>query len=139
MRYSILIDLTLNRYVVIVACVIAFILLSTFPGWHEERDENGSDVEIKPFPSRPVSQCVLIALVLGFSLGIISILWQHINSSSTASMAEILNYGAVSGHVGVGSMALGWIAVIIIGIVATAMLVMIMSISLIRRLTDDEE
>ncbi|KAJ5983392.1 hypothetical protein N7481_005491 [Penicillium waksmanii] len=127
--------LSLNRYVVIVAYVEAFILLSTFPGWYEERDENGSDVEVKPFPSRPVSQCVLLALMLGFSLGVISILWQHINSSS---MAETLNYGAVSGHIGVGSMALGWAAAAIIGIVGSAMQVVISSISLIRRLTDEE-
>jgi hypothetical protein len=133
-----MIGLILNRYVVIVACVIAFVLLSTFPGWHEERDESGSDVEVKPFPSRPVSHGVLVVLVIGFCLGITSILWQHINSSSTASMAEILNYGAVSGHVGAGSMALGWISVFIIGMVGLAMQVLIMSISILRRLTDDD-
>jgi hypothetical protein len=32
--------------------------------------------------------------------GLITILWQHVNSSATATMAEILTYGAVSGHVG---------------------------------------
>jgi hypothetical protein len=139
MRYSILIGLILNRYVVIVACVIAFILMSTFPGWHEESGGSGSDIEVKPFPSRQVLRGVLIVLVIGFGLGIISILWQHINSSSTASVAEILSYGAVSGHVGAGSMALGWISVAIIGLVGTAILTMILSISMLRKLTDDSE
>jgi hypothetical protein len=93
MRYSILIGLILNRYVVIVACVIAFILMSTFPGWHEESGGSGSDIEVKP----------------------------------------------VSGHVGAGSMALGWISVAIIGLVGTAILTMILSISMLRKLTDDSE
>lgn len=53
-------------------------------------------------------------------------------------MVETLTYGVVSGHVGPAAMALGWIAVGLIGIAALGMIVMIMSISLIRKLTDDE-
>ncbi|KAJ5089411.1 hypothetical protein N7532_008095 [Penicillium argentinense] len=125
-------------YLTIVVCLVAFVLLSTFPAWHEERDEDGSVVEVKPFPSRPVTQAIAIALVVGFGLGLVSILWQHINSSSTASMAETLTYGAVSGHVGAGAMALGWVAIGIIGVVGLGIVAMIMSISLIRLSTDDD-
>lgn len=117
---------------------IGFLLLSTFPGWHEEVDDSGSEREVKPFPSRPVSYAVFYALAIAFAFGFVSALWQHINSSSTASMVETLTYGVVSGHVGPAAMALGWIAVGLIGIAALGMIVMIMSISLIRKLTDDE-
>jgi hypothetical protein len=41
----------------IILALLSTVLLATFPGWHEERDERtGSDVDVKPFPSRPVSQ-----------------------------------------------------------------------------------
>lgn len=54
-------------------------------------------------------------------------------------MAETLTYGAVSGHVGTAAMVLGWFAVGLIGTVAIGLLIMIMSISLIARLTDESE
>lgn len=53
-------------------------------------------------------------------------------------MVETLTYGAVSGHVGPAAMALGWIAVGMVGVAAFGLLIMIMSISLIRKLTEEE-
>ncbi|KAJ6059214.1 uncharacterized protein N7446_008797, partial [Penicillium canescens] len=108
-------------YIVVGLIFICFILLSTFPGWHEEVDENGSEREVKPFPSELVLSICFLAMGAGFGFGLISVLWQHINSSSTATMAETLTYGAVSGHVGGAAMALGWIstglsAVVFIGL-----------------------
>jgi hypothetical protein len=61
-------DNVLFSGVLLMAVIIAFfsfILLSTFPNWHEERDEHtGSDVDVKPFPSRPVSQIVLACTIV---------------------------------------------------------------------------
>lgn len=54
-------------------------------------------------------------------------------------MAETLTYGAVSGHVGTAAMVLGWFAVGLIGVATIGLLIMIMSISLLRRLTDDSD
>ena len=79
------------------------------------------------------------AIALGFGFGLISVLWQHINSSSTASMAETLTYGAVSGHVGSAAMALGWVGVALLGLVTVGLLIMKLSIELIMRLTYDDE
>ena len=111
----------------------------TFPGWHEETDDEGSEVEVKPFPSRPVTYVALGASTLGFIFALISVLWQHVNSSAAGTMAETLTYGAVEGHVGTGAMILGWAGVALICIVALAMLVMIMSVSIIRQLDDEDE
>ena len=130
--------LELFRFIVIVVAILCFVMLSTFPGWHEEVDEAGSTVEVRPFPSRLVSQAAMVALAVGFAFGIISALWQHISTAAAASMAEKLSYGQINGHVGPAAMALGWIGVALIGVVALGLLVMILSINLIRRLTDDE-
>ncbi|KAJ6095280.1 hypothetical protein N7486_006026 [Penicillium sp. IBT 16267x] len=126
-------------YIAVVLAFGCFILMSTFPGWHEEKNESGSEIEVKPFPSRPVSQIALGLISRSFGFSFISVLWQHINSSSTASMAETLTYGAVSGHVGTAAMVLGWFAVGLIGVVAIGLLIMILSISLITRLSDESE
>jgi len=42
-----------------VLAFITFILLATFPGWHVETNQEGSDVDVKPFPKRAVSQAAL--------------------------------------------------------------------------------
>ncbi|KAA8566090.1 hypothetical protein EYC84_008694 [Monilinia fructicola] len=55
-------DMIVFPYLIIIAIIFAFIcllLLATFPGWHEEEDALGSEREVKPFPSRPVSQVAL--------------------------------------------------------------------------------
>ncbi|KAJ6021626.1 Ca2+ regulator and membrane fusion protein Fig1-domain-containing protein [Penicillium herquei] len=124
-------------FIVVAAAAICFLMLATFPGWHEELDDAGSDVEIKPFPSRQVMQAALVTSALGFAFGLISALWQHINSAA-ASMAEKFSYGQITGHVGPAAMAFGWIGVVLIGVVAHGLLVMIVSISLIRMLTADD-
>ncbi|KAJ5981768.1 hypothetical protein N7522_013396 [Penicillium canescens] len=125
-------------YIVVGLIFICFILLSTFPGWHEEVDENGSEREVKPFPSELVLSICFLAMGAGFGFGLISVLWQHINSSSTATMAETLTYGTVSGHVGGAAMALGWISTGLSAVVFIGLLVIKLSISILASLTADE-
>ncbi|GFF22893.1 hypothetical protein IFM51744_04099 [Aspergillus udagawae] len=125
-------------FIAVILTFLCFILLATFPGWHEEIDENGSEREVKPFPSRPVSQAALGLSALGFMFGLVSILWQHINSSAAGTMSESLTYGAIEGHVGTAAMILGWAAVVCLGIVSLALLIMILSIRMLAKLTDEE-
>ncbi|EIT73576.1 hypothetical protein AO1008_04837 [Aspergillus oryzae 100-8] len=124
-------------FIAVAVAFICFLALATFPGWHEEVDEDGSEREVKPFPSRRVSQAALGMSTLGFIFALISILWQHINSSAAGTMSESLTYGAIESHVGTAAMVLGWAAVVCLGVVALALLVMIMSISLLRQLTEE--
>jgi len=42
-----------------VLAFVTFVLLATFPGWHVETNQEGSDVDVKPFPKRAVSQAAL--------------------------------------------------------------------------------
>ncbi|KAJ5664658.1 hypothetical protein N7462_011471 [Penicillium macrosclerotiorum] len=130
-----------EKIVIITIILIAtcLIVLSTFPGWHEEFDETGSDIEVRPFPKPSAVTACLFTTGLGFGFGLTSILWQHINSSSTASMTETLTYGAASGHVGSSAMALGWIGVGLIALVGLGILTMKLSISYIKRLHDEND
>ena len=114
--------------------VICFIILSTFPRVLVEIDDD-SEMDYKP-PSVGPYHAVIGASTVGFAFGLISALWQHINSSATASMAETLNYGLVAGHVGPAAMALGWIGVALIGLVAFGLLIMLLSIRRLSLLTD---
>ncbi|KAF3387323.1 hypothetical protein F1880_001416 [Penicillium rolfsii] len=120
-------------FIVVILTFICFLLLSTFPGWHNEVDETGSEREVKPFPSQHVVVACLFVSGIGFGFSLISILWQHINSSSTASMAETLTYGTVTGHVGGVAMALGWAAVGLIAFVGFGLFVMKLSIDILER------
>lgn len=120
----------------IAMCFVTFLIISTFPGWHQETDDVESEKEVMPFPSRALTHLSLVTSILGFAFGFISLLWQHINSSSTATMAEVLTYGAIEGHIGTAAMALGWVSVFVVSMVAIGILVEILSNSLIRRLVD---
>ncbi|KAJ5133715.1 uncharacterized protein N7443_004660 [Penicillium atrosanguineum] len=102
-----------------------------------EIDEDGSEMDVKS-PSLGPYHALIGASTVAFAFGLISALWQHINSSATASMAETLNYGLVTGHVGPAAMALAWIGVALIGLVAFGFLIMLISIRLLKNLTDDE-
>ena len=117
---------------------LAFMGLATFPGWHEEHNhETGSDINIKPFPSRPVSQGVLFLLCAASLFLGTSALWQHVAAASAASMIDSGSQGFLSGHVGPAAAGLVWLTLALVGVAAIAILVMVMSIRLLDRLTDE--
>lgn len=117
---------------------ICFLIMGTFPGWHEEQDEVEDTIEVKPFPVRRTANAAVTSILAGSIFAFISILWQHLNTSATASMIETLSYGGVTCHVGPAAMSLAWIAVALIMITGLGLSVMMMSISLIRRLTEED-
>lgn len=65
-------------------------------------------------------------------------MWQHTASVAAATTAQDLGYGTVRSEVGAASMALGWLGLTFLAISAIGLLVMIMSIQLLDRLTDDD-
>ncbi|KAJ4301000.1 hypothetical protein N0V90_003089 [Kalmusia sp. IMI 367209] len=123
-------------FMAIVLSLISFCLLGTFPGWSEEAT-GGSDVDVKPFPSRPVSQVALSCAAVAAILSLIAGLWQHVGSVGAAAMAEMANYGNVKADIGTGAVAMGWAGVFITTMPAIGLFVMIMSIIVLDRLTDD--
>jgi len=125
---------------IIAAVVLAFaavLLLGTFPGWHKDVDAEGDEHEIKPFPSRLVTSVALACLILSFIFALISTLWQHIAAVAVATSLSTFIGGAITSHVGATSMALGWTAVGLLALAIMGVLVMILSIQLLDRLTDE--
>ncbi|KAJ9196898.1 hypothetical protein DTO166G4_5340 [Paecilomyces variotii] len=133
-------DAVVFPYLIIVAIVLAFfcfILLATFPGWHEETDATGSEREVKPFPSRPVSQAALALIFVSSVFVLVSVLWQHTASVAASTIAQDMGNGSVKSGVGTSAMVLGWFGFGFLVVVTIGLLVMILSISLLRELTDD--
>ncbi|KAL9094823.1 MAG: hypothetical protein Q9165_002772 [Trypethelium subeluteriae] len=128
-------------YLLIVAIILAFVcflLLATFPGWHEETDaRTGSDVDIKPFPSRPVSQIALALIFISSVFVLVSVLWQHTASVAASQVAQDLGNGSVKSGVGTSAMVLGWFGFGLLVVVTIGLLVMILSIRLLDKLADE--
>lgn len=53
-------------------------------------------------------------------------------------MTEILNYGAVSGHVGAVAMALGWLSIGLLVITWMGLFWIKLNLTMIRQLVEDE-
>jgi len=127
-----------HRIVAIILAFVTFLLLATFPGWHEEHDgRTGSEIDVKPFPSRPVSQVALALIFIASIFILVSVLWQHTASVAAAQVAQDFGNGSVLSGVGTTAMVLGWVAFAIFVLVTIGLLVMILSIHLLDRLTDD--
>ncbi|KAI9886593.1 MAG: hypothetical protein M1823_001635, partial [Watsoniomyces obsoletus] len=128
-------------YLIIVAIILAFIcflLLATFPGWHEEIGEHGEVQERKPFPSRPVSQVALALIFISSIFVLVSVLWQHTASAAATTIAQDLGNGSVKSGVGTTAMILGWFSFALLIIVTIGLLVMILSLQMMASLTDDD-
>ncbi|KAK4033970.1 Ca2+ regulator and membrane fusion protein Fig1-domain-containing protein [Parachaetomium inaequale] len=125
-------------FISIIFGFVCFLLLGTFPNWHTETGDDGSEREVKPFPSRPVTQLALLLVSAASLFALVAALWQHLSGAATSTMAGTLMYGTVSGQVGAGAMALGWIATALLFVVMIGLLVMILSISVLAQLTNDD-
>lgn len=132
-------DMIVFPYLVIIAIIFAFVcllLLATFPGWHEEEDSEGSEREIKPFPSRPVSQVSLAIIFIASIFILVSVLWQHTASVAASVIAEDFGNGSVRSGVGTSAMVLGWFSFTLLIIVTIGLLVMILSIRVLGQIMD---
>ncbi len=118
----------MRSIVAVALALIAIILMASFPGWHEETDDRGSERDVKPFPSVAVVSVALAALVLGSLLSLVSMMWQHTASVAVATTAQDMGYGTIGSEVGAAAMALGWVGLGTFVIPAIGMLVMLLSI-----------
>lgn len=128
--------LTSTRFISIGFSILSFLLLATFPGWHEEEDSEGSDREVKPFPSRPVSQAALCFLGISAMMTLLSAFWQHMASSNTATLMKLVTAGAVQVEVGAAAMGLGWATFSLNAIQFVGIFIMVLSIRTLSMLAD---
>lgn len=127
-------DMIVFPYLLIIAIIFAFIcllLLATFPGWHEEEDSEGSEREVKPFPSRPVSQVALAIIFIASIFVLVSVLWQHTASVAASIIAQDFGNGSVMSGVGSSAMVMGWFSFTLLIIVTIGLLVMILSMAVL--------
>lgn len=127
---------SLYSIIAVIFAFICFLLLATFPGWHEEQDDNTSDssavVLKKPFPTRPVSQVALALVFIAAVFILVSVLWQHTASVAASIVAADLANGSVRSGVGTSAMVMGWFSFTLLIIVTIGLLVMILSMAIIQ-------
>lgn len=126
----------LYSIIAIIFAFICFLLLATFPGWHEEEDSDGSEREVKPFPSRPVSQVSLAIIFIASIFVLVSVLWQHTASVAASVIAQDFGNGSVRSGVGTSAMVMGWFSFTLLIIVTIGLLVMILSIRVLAQIMD---
>ena len=116
---------------------IIFCLLATFPGWHQEVDENGSERDVKRFPNRSLSQLACGLSAVTAFLALISSLWQHTAAVAAATTAENMGYGFVKSSVGGAAMGLGWAAFAALLLPFLGLLILILSLRVFDELADE--
>lgn len=116
---------------------VALILLATFPGWHEGRDERtGSDVEVKSFPWHNILR---LSLAFAFSASVLLLmasLWQHVGCVGAAEMADIAYYSSVQTEVGAAAMGMTWAGFGLSTMVSIGLTTMIISIAVLANSTN---
>ncbi|KAF2401574.1 hypothetical protein EJ06DRAFT_528757 [Trichodelitschia bisporula] len=124
-------------FMAIVLVFFAVVTLATFPGWHQETDDTGEEIDVKPFPSKVAIK--FCSLTSGFAtvFCIVSALWQHTAAVSAATMIEGLSYGNLKASVGPGAMALSWLGVALLCVVNLGIVVMWASMAILDQLTED--
>ncbi|KIV96333.1 hypothetical protein PV10_00214 [Exophiala mesophila] len=128
-------------YLIIIAIVLAFLtflLLATFPGWHTTVGHDGSEQEVRPFPPRAVSQVALATIFIASVFILVSVMWQHTAAVAATAVAQDLGNGSVKAGIGTAAMVLGWFGFGLLVVVTLGLLVMILSIQLLDRLTDED-
>lgn len=125
-----------NSIIAIIFAFICLLLLATFPGWHEEEGSEGSEREVKPFPSRPVSQIALAIIFIASIFVLVSVLWQHTASVAASIIAQDLANGSVLSGVGSSAMVMGWFSFTLLIIVTIGLLVMILSMQVLEHIMD---
>lgn len=84
-----------------------------------------------------MSQIALALIFIASIFVLVSVLWQHTASVAAATVAQDLGNGSVRAGVGTAAMVLGWFGFVLLIIVTIGLLVMILSIHLLDKLTDD--
>lgn len=124
----------------IIACSLIFLstaILTTFPGWHEEKDDNGSERDVKPFPSRSMSILAAALQTFGFLLSLVAMVWQHCSAISYAVSIERFTGGTIIGRVGLTAITIGWTGCVLALTVSVGLVIMILSIALLDSLGEE--
>ena len=123
----------------LVAALFVIALLATFPGWHEETNDNGSEVEVKPFPSHPVVNVAYYTSQAATFLIFASAVWQHASAVAFSIALQNASAGLVKSEVGTSAMVLVWFGFGLLALVTIGLYILILSIKLLKDITDDDD
>ncbi|KAJ8064150.1 hypothetical protein OCU04_006504 [Sclerotinia nivalis] len=121
-------------YISLTFALITITILSFIPSWKTEKDsDTGSEREVKPFPSRKISNTVCAASGSAAIFAFVSVLWQHLAAVSALKIIENMSYGGLMGKVGTNSMVVGWLGVLMLWLAFMGCLLMVLSLRKVRR------
>lgn len=121
----------------IVLNVLGVVAMNSFPGWHTEVDDSGSETDIRPFPGKLIMGIAVALLFVSMVLVLISIMWQHMVGVTAATSISTATGGVVENHIGATSIALGWAAVGMNAIAALGIWLASTSVELLDILIDE--
>ena len=75
--------------------------------------------------------CITVSTIMA----LLSSFWQHMAGAAASTMAEVFTYGAVTGNVGAGAMACGWLSFFLLMLPGIGLLVMIQTIRVLMTLS----
>jgi hypothetical protein len=84
-----------------------------------------------------VCQIALALIFVSSVFVLISVLWQHTASVAASTIAQDFGNGSVKSGVGTSAMVLGWFGFALLIIVTIGLLVMLLSMSVLDKLTGD--
>jgi hypothetical protein len=113
--------------------------MSTFPGWQDNMDATGFEMEVRPFPSMAASKLIMAFEFLALLFLITAILWQHVAAVAHSATAQAAFNSIVRGDVGSVAMGLGWGSIGLNLVAALGLLFLITSLRLLKQLDDDYE
>ena len=116
---------------------VVLCLLATFPGWHQEIDEDGSEKDVRRFPNRFLSKLACGLSAVTAFLALISSLWQHTAAVAAATTAENMGYGFVKSTVGGAAMGLGWAAFTTLVLPFVGLIIVFVSMRQLDEMIDD--
>lgn len=125
------------RIISLVLNAIGVCSLALFPTWHQEVDDSGSLLDVKPFPTKHVLYLSFACFLLSLLFIFVATLWQHVAAVAELETIQSIFSGSVSTTVGATAMVLGWVAVVIDVFVSLFLWILIFSIRQLVRLTED--
>jgi len=120
-----------------VLATISWFLLATFPGWHSAYDDDGSEIDVKPFPNRTVVQVTLGATALAMLFAFVSAVWQHTSTATASTTFQASTFGFLQANTGAIGTAMVWINFCLLLLATIMMVLLLISLTAISGLTDD--
>ncbi|KAH8705333.1 Ca2+ regulator and membrane fusion protein Fig1-domain-containing protein [Talaromyces proteolyticus] len=123
-------------YLSVIATVLELfllLLLAQFPGWKEETDEDGSEREVKPFPSTVRLVAALALSSVAAALLLVTAVWQQVAAVAAGQTLEQVMPGQIMSLVGLSASISSWFA---FGLAAMVFLMVLTMYTSIRILLD---